>query len=154
MTIRRATLVDLDDLVALEQACFPPSQAYDREQYVYALGPAKAVNVVLEEAGTIVGYVGAFHHRAQRAGHVITLNVHPKERRRGHGARLMAACEQALAALGMARVVLEVNVDNAPAVRLYESMGYERVGEIADYYEGYPNNDAFVYERTLAPEHR
>lgn len=147
--MRDATLLDLDALVALERACFPPAHAYGREQYVYALGPAKAVNLVLEEERSIVAYVGAFYHRAHRAGHVITLNVHPRARGQGHGRALMGACEEALRKLGMDRVALEVNVDNEPAIRLYGRLGYERIGKIAEYYSGYPNNDAFAYEKTL-----
>ena len=150
--MRSATLADLDALLALENACYPPNQAYSREEYRYALAVAKAVNLAHEEDGRIVGFVGAFHHKAWRAGHVYTVNVHPSQRGKGLGKRLMAACEARLADLGMRRVVLEVNVENDAAIALYESCGYARVKRLPNYYTQYENNDAFLYERELAPQ--
>lgn len=147
--MRVATAADLDAVLALEQACYPPRQAYGREEYRYALRVAKAVNLLHEEDGRVVGFVGAFHHRTWRTGHVYTVNVHPSQRGRGLGVRLMAACHDALAALGMERVVLEVNVDNQAAIALYEKCGYRLVRRLPDYYTTYDDNDAFLYERDL-----
>lgn len=133
----------------LERACYPPNQAYSREEYRYALVRAKAVNLVLEEGGAAVGFVGAFHHRAHRLGHVYTVNVHPKERGRGLGRVLMSACEDRLRALGMMRCALEVNVENEDAIRLYERCGYERRELLKDYYTQYRVNDAWLYLKRL-----
>lgn len=147
---RPAGLDDLDALLALENACYPPNQAYSRDEYRYALARAKAVNLLHEDdAGAITGFVGAFHHRTWRVGHVYTVNVHPSERGRGLGVRLMEACHDALRGLGMARVVLEVNVENESAIRLYEKCGYRLVQRLPDYYTQYRNPDAFLYERPL-----
>lgn len=147
---RPASLDDLDALLALENACYPPNQAYSREEYRYALARAKAVNLLHEdEKGAVTGFIGAFHHRAWRVGHVYTVNVHPSERGRGLGVRLMDACHDALRGLGMTRVVLEVNVENESAVRLYEKCGYRLVQRLPDYYTQYRNPDAFLYERPL-----
>lgn len=150
--MRDARPSDLDALVALENACYPPHQAYSREEYRYALSVAKSVNLVHEEAGEVVGFVGAFHHRTWRTGHVYTVNVHPSARGRGLGRRLMAACEARLAGLGMRRVLLEVNVENAAAIALYEACGYARLKRLPDYYTQYANPDAFLYGRDLAPQ--
>lgn len=149
---RDATLADLDALVELENACYPPHQAYARDEYRYALAVAKAVNLVHEEDGRPVGFVGAFHHRTWRTGHVYTVNVHPAQRGKGLGKRLMAACEERLARLGMRRVLLEVNVENAAAIALYESCGYARLKRLPDYYSNYANRDAFLYARDLPPQ--
>ncbi len=126
-------------------------QAYSREEYRYALTRAKALNLVLEERGSIIGFIGAFHHRTQRVGHVYTVNVHPKERGRGLGRLLLTACEERLAALGMRRVVLEVNVENEDAIRLYERCRYARVQKLVDYYTTYRVNDAWLYAKDLRP---
>lgn len=146
---RDATLRDLDALLALENDCYPPNQAYSRAEYRYALGPARAVNLLHEEDGRVVGFVGAFHHKRWRTGHIYTVNVHPSQRGRGLGVRLMDACHARLAALGMRRVVLEVNVENPSAIRLYEKAGYELIKRLPDYYTQYANNDAFLFERPL-----
>jgi len=149
LALRDATPADLDALVDLERACYPPQQAYSREEYRYALTRAKAVNLLAEEATAIVGFVGAFHHRAHRIGHVYTVNVHPKERGRGLGLRLLEACEARLRTLGMTRCVLEVNVENEPAMRLYEKAGYARAELLEGYYTQYHVNDAWRYEKAL-----
>lgn len=150
MAFRPAGLEDLDALLALEDACYPPNQAYSREEYRYALGRAKAVNLLWEDGkGRVTGFVGAFHHRTWRTGHVYTVNVHPSERGRGLGVRLMDACHEALRGLGMTRVLLEVNVENAAAIRLYEKCGYVLLRRLPDYYTQYPHPDAFLYEMTL-----
>lgn len=149
MTLREATPTDLDALVALEQDCYPPHQAYARAEYRYALTQARAVNFVLEETGRAIGFVGCFYHKGWRTGHVYTVNVHPSARGRRLGRLLMAACEERLLTLGMKRCVLEVNVDNEEAIRLYERCGYERTARLKDYYTQYANNDAFVYQKAL-----
>lgn len=149
MTLRDARPEDLDAIVALEQECYPPNQAYSRAEYHYALNRAKALNIVLEEGGHITGFIGAFHHSSHRAGHVYTVNVHPKQRGRGLGRLLMSACEERLRAMGMKRVLLEVNVENADAIRLYERCGYARLRLLKDYYTQYRVNDAFLYAKPL-----
>ena len=149
MTLRDATVADLRLVLALENACYAPPQAYGLEEYRYALGRAKAVNLLAEDERGVAGFVGAFHHAIWRAGHVYTVNVHPARRGTGLGRALLAACEARLAALGMRRVVLEVNVDNADAIRLYERCGYALVKRLPDYYTTYANNDAFLYEKAL-----
>lgn len=147
---RDATPADLDALLALEDACYPPNQAYSREEYRYALVKAKALNVLWEdEEARITGFVGAFHHRTWRIGHVYTVNVHPSERGKGLGLRLMAECHGRLKEMGMRAVILEVNVENAAAIRLYEKAGYRLVERLKDYYTQYANNDAFLYETRL-----
>jgi [ribosomal protein S18]-alanine N-acetyltransferase len=149
VTLRDARPGDLDALLALENACYPPSQAYSREEYRYALVRARAVNLVREENGAAIGFIGAFHHRQHRAGHIYTVNVHPSARGRGLGKLLMASCEERLAALGMTRCILEVNVENEDAIRLYERCGYTRVERLKDYYTQYRVNDAWLYLKRL-----
>lgn len=149
MSFRAATLRDIDALLALENACYPPHQAYSRAEYRYALATARAVNIAWCD-DEIVGFVGAFYHSGWRVGHVFTVNVHPKARGQGLGKRLMGECERELLERGMQRVILEVNVDNKGAIALYDACGYERRQRLADYYTQYENNDAFLYAKEFA----
>lgn len=151
MRIRAATPADLDALVALEEACWPPVEAYGEEEYVYALRRAHAVNLVAE-ADRIVGFAGAFLHDGHRVGHVFTLNVHPKARRRGLGRRLMTDLEEAMRAAGMAAAALEVGVGNRAAQALYEGMGYAKEGRIEGYYA--TGEDAFRMAKRFSPSAR
>ncbi len=58
--------------------------------------------------------------------------VHRRARRRGLGAALMQAAEAAARDSGKTLLVLDA-VTNGDAARLYERLGWERVGEIPDY---------------------
>ena len=151
--MRTASLKDLDALLALEQVCYPPNQAYTRAEYRYALAKGKAVNLIYDDPApsgappspTLLGFIGAFHHRAWHIGHIYTVNVHPTAQGKGLGARLMQACHDELRAMGMTRCLLEVNVENASAMRLYEKCGYARTQLLKDYYTQYRINDAWQY---------
>lgn len=65
---------------------------------------------------------------------VLTIATRPQARRRGVARALMRAAMAKLAAQGIARVFLEVAVDNAPARAFYESRGFKSVGVRKGYY--------------------
>jgi ribosomal protein S18 acetylase RimI-like enzyme len=58
------------------------------------------------------------------------VGVVPAERRRGTGRALMEAVQDEARRRGVAQVWLEVIVENAGAVALYETLGYEHVREL------------------------
>jgi ribosomal protein S18 acetylase RimI-like enzyme len=58
------------------------------------------------------------------------LAVVPEHRRAGVGRRLMEAAAAEARARGVRQIWLEVLVQNEPAIRLYEQLGYERVREL------------------------
>jgi ribosomal-protein-alanine N-acetyltransferase len=75
---------------------------------------------VAEEDGALAGCVAV-----SGAPPVISnLAVHPAHRRRGIGRALLAAAEAFAAAHGAERVLLDVHVDNEPAMALYQAEGY------------------------------
>lgn len=82
---------------------------------------------------------------------ILTVGVAPWARRQGVGQALMTA------AIGMARgaganeMFLEVDVDNAGAVALYERLGFARAGLRKAYYDRGPNGraDALVMRLDL-----
>ena len=59
--------------------------------------------------------------------------VAPAARGRGIGRALVAALEQQARRLGTSRVVLETGTRLAPALRLYEAMGYTRIPLFGEY---------------------
>ena len=65
---------------------------------------------------------------------ILTLAVRPEARRRGLGARLVAAAVARAAALGAERLFLEVAQDNAAARGLYARSGFAEVGRRRGYY--------------------
>jgi [ribosomal protein S18]-alanine N-acetyltransferase len=65
---------------------------------------------------------------------VLTLAVSPWARRRGVALALMTAAIGAAGAAGARAMLLEVDVTNAPAVALYERLGFVLVGVRKAYY--------------------
>ena len=82
---------------------------------------------------------------------ILTLAVRPEARRRGLGARLVAAAAARAAALGAARLFLEVAEDNAAARALYAAAGFAETGRRRGYYprEGGGRTDALILSLNL-----
>lgn len=77
---------------------------------------------------------------------ILTLCVAPEARRAGVAHNMLDAYFGHIGT--QTRVVLEVAVDNAPAIALYESVGFLPVGLRPDYYAGQNRKvDALVYAR-------
>ncbi|MBN8993758.1 MAG: ribosomal protein S18-alanine N-acetyltransferase [Rhizobiales bacterium] len=65
---------------------------------------------------------------------ILTIAVAPSAQGKGYGRRLMEDIMRRLYADGVRSLFLEVDGANAPAVRLYRSLGFETVGERKGYY--------------------
>ncbi len=63
------------------------------------------------------------------SGYLYSFRVRPEVRNHGVGTQLMERAEDELRALGFGRAVIAVAQDNSDALRLYERMGYRRIGE-------------------------
>ena len=90
--------------------------------------PAKGdIYILAEQGGTVVGDAGLNRKQAPRRSHCATigLSVHDAHVGRGIGTALMAALVDAADQwLGLLRLELEVNCDNAPALALYRRFGF------------------------------
>jgi ribosomal protein S18 acetylase RimI-like enzyme len=113
---------------------------------------------VAEETGSqpagrceVVGYVCHGHNPVTDAIHdVYWIAVDPVSRGRGIGRRLMAFTEERVRALQGRGVVIETSSrkEYEPARRLYETCGYRRAAEIADFYK--PGDHQLVYMKLVA----
>ncbi|MEN9241441.1 MAG: ribosomal protein S18-alanine N-acetyltransferase [Thermostichus sp. DG02_3_bins_51] len=74
--------------------------------------------------------------------HIISLAVHPDHQRRGLGKRILIELLNQARDFGCAWATLEVKASNQSAIHLYESVGFQRLGERKGYYNG---EDAWVY---------
>ena len=81
--------------------------------------------------GDVAGTVSTIGHRFQMPDslRMFALDVGPAFRRKGVGTALIKAIEDKARCDGLGRVNLEVAIDNAGALRLYERLGYSRLGE-------------------------
>jgi ribosomal protein S18 acetylase RimI-like enzyme len=90
---------------------------FDREASLVAIRDDELVGLVNLGLRGPEGWIGG-------------LGVVPSERRRGTGRRLMEAVHEQARARGVERLWLEVIVENAQAVALYEQLGYASVREL------------------------
>jgi ribosomal-protein-alanine N-acetyltransferase len=147
MTLRAASVADLDAIMALERASFPGdawSDAMMREE----LGSAHGWYVVDDEAGRIVGYGGLRAVRGATDADIQTIALAAEVRGRGRGRTLLRALLGEAGRRGVHDVFLEVRADNPVAQALYVSEGFLEVGRRPRYYQ--PDDvDAIVMKLDL-----
>jgi ribosomal-protein-alanine N-acetyltransferase len=127
---------DLEAAYRLDQSCFEQGISYTRGQIRAFLAREGAVALVVEDAGSEEGDLAAFAigHVAGRRGHVVTIDISSKARRRGLGAKVLDELLSRMARAGARDVRLEVDVRNTNAIRFYERMGFRTTRKLPDYY--------------------
>jgi [ribosomal protein S18]-alanine N-acetyltransferase len=154
---RALTEADLPRLVELEELLFAGSawslgmlaeelRAPGR-WYVGVDGAADASDDGARERRTrLLAYAGLWFDGD--VAQVMTIGVDPAAQRRGLGTLLLDALVDEARALGADAVLLEVRVDNDPALELYRRHGFEVLGRRRRYYQ--PEDvDAFTMRRPL-----
>lgn len=145
--VRRGENTDLDELVLLEERTFD-SDRLSRAQYRRHLDSDSAqVLVASASHNHFLGAAVLFFRKGSTAARVYSLATQPQARGQGVGTALLEAAEHAARRRGCRVLRLEVNVRNAKAVRLYERLGYRRIGRYAHYYED--GADAWRYAKAL-----
>jgi ribosomal-protein-alanine N-acetyltransferase len=140
--IRRATLADVDAMLAIEQAASTAAH-WSRGQYqaiFHPDGPSRLV--LLAESGRICGFL-----LAQTAGpewELENLVVAPDHQRRGVGRELVQALLRHARQQHALAVLLEVRASNGAAQALYQACGFVRDGLRPRYYLN-PQEDAILY---------
>lgn len=144
--IRRATLADLDALVALERRAFTTDHL-SRRQYRHHITSGRASVLAAVDANALLGKAVVFFRRNSAIARLYSIAVAHEARGRGVGEALLGAAERTAQTRGCRWLRLEVRQDNAGAIRLYERMGYRRFGAHAGFYED--GADAWRYEKQL-----
>ena len=141
-------------IAALEAANF--SAPWDEASIRSELGNPLALWLVAEGTGKngakeagVLGYVGS--QSCFEDADIMNVCVALAARRQGLAEALMRELEQQLLPKGVAQITLEVRVSNEPAIRLYEKLGYARVGVRKGYYEK-PREDALILRKELKIE--
>ena len=106
-----------------------------KERYLAVVGTERAGFLILNMAGAFVGYIQA-------------VCVAPSLRGRGIGTLLVRFAEQRVFRESP-NVFLCVSSFNPEARRLYERLGYERVGDLTDYLV--PGQDEILMRKSLGP---
>ena len=119
-----ATYTDLSGLKGhLEGSGLDPDAAVKLHGSVLRAIRAETVFGVLADAGKPVA-CGMAVVEGELAG-LFDIVTHPDSRRRGYGRLLVQSLLAHAATMGARRVYLQVLADNAPALALYEQLGFE-----------------------------
>ena len=136
----------LDSLADLESLAFSTPGSYDA--LAEELQNPLAVFLVAEDvdAESAVGYLG-MHHILDE-GFITNIAVHPAYRRQGIARALIREAQDYAEAHDLTRLTLEVRASNAPAIALYEGMGFTYDGIRPGFYDS-PKEDAAIYSYYL-----
>jgi ribosomal protein S18 acetylase RimI-like enzyme len=121
----------------MDQACFPKTIAYGRQELKSYLQSEGAHCIVAEIPGPAnPKMIGGFilTERSTDFAHIITLDVLEPYRRQSVGSMLLQAAEREAAAHGVACMYLETATTNKAAIALWKKHGYRETGTIANYY--------------------
>ena len=135
LKIETATIKVLDELYALEEACFD-QEAFSKRQIAYLLTDYNTIALMAKLESSISGFIIAQVEVEENTefGHIITLNIAPKHRHQKIATNLLKEIEGILKQKGITESRLEVREDNHAAIKLYKALGYQAVGKLEKYY--------------------
>ena len=102
---------------------------------------ALALWLVAVEDGVVAGYVGS--QTVLQEADMMNIAVAESHRRRGIARMLV---EELIRQLDAYQLTLEVRASNAPAIALYEKLGFQQVGLRKNYYHK-PKEDALILRK-------
>ena len=144
MLIRKMTQEDVQQVAAIEKACF--SRPWSEKGFYDSLALGYTFFFVAEEDGRILGYIGMY--LSIEEGEITNVAVHPAARGKGIGTALVRKMIDAAKMADAERIVLEVRKSNASAIYVYEQSGFENVGIRKGFYD-LPKEDAVIMICTL-----
>ena len=129
-------------MAELEKLCF--SLPWDEASVAGELTNPLSLWLVAVEDGELAGYVGS--QSVMGEADMMNLAVKPEYRRRGVGEKLVRNLVEELKAQKVYCLTLEVRASNAPAIALYEKLGFVPVGRRPGYYRS-PREDALILRK-------
>ncbi|MBE7246682.1 MAG: GNAT family N-acetyltransferase [Actinomycetospora chiangmaiensis] len=108
------------------------ARPWDAHEFERMLCERSTLGHALWRAGTLQGFV--LSRRAADEAEILTVVLAPALRGGGHSRKLLREHLASLALAGIARVHLEVDEGNAPALKLYARHGFRQVGARTGYY--------------------
>ena len=137
ISIQTATMDNLEKLYEIERECFTTG-TYSRKHIATLLLDPDCYGFTAKLNGEVAGFIIGSIHPANvgtKAGHVYTLDVAVRHRRKGVGSSLLEALERVFAEKNAEFCYLEARLDNPPAKELYLKRGYTKTDILSNYYE-------------------
>ena len=129
-------------IAQLEKLCF--SDPWSENSIASELTSRLSHWLVAVENGQVVGYIGS--QSVLGESDMMNVAVHPDHRRRGIAEMLVNALSSDLKDRSNVCLTLEVRASNAPAIALYEKLGFTQVGLRKNYYRN-PKEDARILRK-------
>lgn len=139
MQIRRMKIEDVEETAKIEAEIF--SMPWSEQSFLDALKADHTLFLVAEQEGKIAGYIGLY--QAADEAEITNVAVAIPFRRCHLGEKLVKGALDFIRTKGIVSVFLEVRCSNAPAIALYEKMGFSHCGVRKGFYEK-PKEDAYV----------
>jgi ribosomal-protein-alanine N-acetyltransferase len=149
ITYRQPIALDIPVLATYEKELFPYSPwstAQFKEEFAGI--PTTRFMSVAEDGNTIVGYCGVFVPAPGIEADILTVAVLPAYRRQGIAKEFMRQIEEYAVQRQASAMMLEVELSNESAIKLYESLGYMKISVRMDYYG--PGKDAHVMRKEFS----
>lgn len=119
------------DILQVERECF--SDPWSENMFKEEISGKFAHYYVAEADGVAVAYMGMWALSGE--GHITNVAVSQNHRRRGFAKALIEHFMNIAKEENLEFMTLEVRASNAPAIALYESLGFVQVGVRKKYYE-------------------
>ena len=142
MRIEPMTSAHVAQVAELEKLCF--SDPWSENSVASELKNQLSLWLVALDGDTVAGYVGS--QSVLGESDMMNVAVHPDYRRQGIAEELILQLISVLRENGNHCLSLEVRVSNAPAIALYEKLGFAQVGRRPNYYRN-PKEDACILRK-------
>lgn len=155
--LRPARPEDIPKVVSINLAMLP--EHYSEIFYDELLRESPETFFVAELAGEVLGYIMCRIEYGfstlkkfgfARKGHIVSIAVIDDHKSKGLGSALVTEASNGMRQRGCTEAYLEVRVSNAPAVRLYQKLGFKIVTRISGYYRD--GEEAYLMAISLIPQ--
>ena len=152
--IRFAASRDIAEIISINFKTLP--EHYSNSFFMELLLDSPETFVVAENNNKIIGYIMCRIEYGfsvlkkmslARKGHVVSFAVLEEYRGKGIGKKLVEQSIEGMKIRKCNESYLEVRTDNIPAIKLYESLGFDRIATLNTYYKD--GRNAFLMSAKL-----
>ena len=129
-------------IAQIEKLCF--SDPWSENSISSELNSRISLWLVALDGNSVAGYIGS--QSVLDEADMMNVAVHPDFRRRGIAEALVKRLVEDLQAMESHCLTLEVRASNAPAIALYEKLGFSQIGRRKNYYRN-PREDALILRK-------
>ena len=144
-SLREMTQLDLEQVLQIEEHLFGQT-AWSRKMYedeLSRLGQSRWYQV-LESTSQIIGYIGVAY--VGEDADIQTIAITTESQRKGYGEQLIITALNFLSKHGIKKVFLEVEVNNSPAISMYQKLGFQNLTIRLNYYGPGKNAQTMVLD--------